>query len=132
MSRRRGCLAALAAALVAAAALGAWLWLCPWTATALEYRYRYRLRGGMTLGEVEAVLGEGEYRPRGISQRRGQWGDGHWTEIVVEGDTEFYLWKQGEMEVWVGFLDGRLVHKWFHAPAEGTDHLPALLDLLRR
>src|SRR5262249_7500858 len=122
MSRRKGALASLAA-LAVLAVLGAWMWYredgkrypdCPWTGTKFEWDYRYRVHDGMTLEEVEAVLGEGKYRPNGMREYRGTWGDGNWREIVVEGDTEFYVCSRGPMKIWVGFRDGKVVHKWFH------------------
>jgi hypothetical protein len=50
---------------------------------------------------------------RGITEFRGN-PEGDWRVLVVKEDTEFYLWRQGEMEIWLGFLDGRLVHKFFY------------------
>ena len=105
----------VACSLVAALALGAWLWLSLWSPSAFERHFRQRIHEGMTLGEAEAVLGKGEYRKRGISEHRGSPG-GDWRVIVVEGDTEFYVWRRGRLEIWLGFLNGKLAHKFFYAP----------------
>src|SRR5262245_57311726 len=105
----------VACLLVAALVLGAWLWLSLWSPSAFERHFRHRIHGGMTLAEAEAVLGKGEYRKRGISEYRGSPG-GDWKEIVIEGDTEFYVWRRGRFEIWLGFLNGRLANKFFYAP----------------
>jgi hypothetical protein len=104
--------AVLATALCAG--LGVWVWLWSWSPEAFEHRFRHRVHEGMTLGEAEAVLGKGEFRKRGITEFRGN-PEGNRRVIVVEQGTEFYLWRQGEMEIWLGFLNGRLVHKFIYA-----------------
>src|SRR5262245_4892569 len=102
--------------LVVALGLGGWLWLRlgPGSPSAFERRLSY-VHEGRTLEEAEAVLGKGEYRRRGMTEHAGR-PPGDWREIVVEGDTEFYLWRRGRLEIWLGFLDGRLVHRFFYAP----------------
>src|SRR5581483_8816321 len=100
MSRRKAVFAALAAL-----ALAGWLWLFwPWAHTLFEFHCR--LRAGMTLAEVEAVLGEGERElaPPGV-------GDGGSIRPAVQGDT-FYRWERGGNEIWLGLRGGRVVDKW--------------------
>jgi hypothetical protein len=90
---------------------------CPWTVTQFERDYRHHVHAGMMLEEVEAVLGKGEHRPNGMREHRGKSGDGNWRETAVEGDTEFYAWQRGPMRIWVGFRDGKVVHKCLDAPS---------------
>ena len=118
MSWRRTGLAAFF--LAAALAAGAWLWLRlgPGSPSAFERHLRH-VHEGMTLGEAEAVLGKGEYRRRGMTEHAGR-PPGDWREIVVEGDTEFYLWRHGRLEIWLGFRNGRLVHRFFYPPRPPT------------
>ena len=97
-----------------AAMVGAWVWLWSWSPLAFQDRFRHGLHEGMTLGEAEAVLGKGEFRTRGRTEFRGN-PEGDWGVMVVKEDTEFYLWRRDGMEIWLGFLDGRLVHKFFYA-----------------
>src|SRR5262245_6350040 len=56
--------------------------LCPASGTYFEWKYRYRIHEGMTLSEVEGVLGQGtqSMSPRGPRD-----------EPVVACD-EFYIW----------------------------------------
>jgi hypothetical protein len=96
------------------AVLGAWVWLWWWSPLAFELRFRHRVHEGMTLGEVEAVLGKGEFRESGLTEFRGNPEDDR-RVLVVKEDTEFYLWRRDGMEIWLGFLDGRVVHKFFYA-----------------
>jgi hypothetical protein len=100
---------------------------CPWTSTQFEWDYRNRIREGMSLAEVEAVLGSGKRVPSGISQWHGRYqdGSGRWKHITIEGDTEFYSWRQERrlslwsqpsvlnMTVCVGFYEGGATHWWF-------------------
>jgi len=94
---------------------GVWLWL--WSPLAFERHFRHGVHEGMTLGEAEAVLGKGELRKKGITEFRGNPED-DCRVIVVKKDTEFYRWRRGGMEIWLGFLDGRLVHKFFYIDSD--------------
>ena len=108
--------------------LGAWAWLWLWSPLACERCFRHRVHEGMTLGEAEAVLGKGEFRKSGVTEFRGN-PEGDWQVLVVEEDTEFYLWRRGEMEIWLGFLDGRLVHKFFYADPRLSHPPPGAGDI---
>jgi len=83
--------------------------LCPSGMT--EFNVRFRVRTGMTLGEVEAILGPGE--PIKSSQVPLDYYNGP----VVRGDT-FYAWhpKDGTEAV-IGFKDRKVYEKWFWAPS---------------
>ncbi len=83
---------------------------CPTTGSLFEWKYRYRVRVGMTVGEVEAILGRGE---------RQEWvgwtpdGEGGMVPFV-RGD-EFLLWEEDGLEIWTGIRDGKVCDKQFWA-----------------
>jgi hypothetical protein len=85
---------------------------CPQTGTRFEWKYRYRVRVGMTLDEVEAVLGPGrkEEGPPGTPDYKGG------SVPLVRGE-EFYVWERDGLEIWVGLEDGKVCDKYFDFPS---------------
>ena len=81
-----------------------WCVCCPETGTTFEWKYRYRVRNGMTLAEVEAVLGPGQQR-EGPPQTR----DGP----VIQGDEFYYWYGENGKEIYIGFRGGKVCDKWF-------------------
>jgi hypothetical protein len=88
---------------------------CAWYghfSTAITYfTCAFRLRIGMSLKEVESVLGHGEKEvggPPGTPDHSGV------TIPIVQGD-ECYRWYKDGVEIFVGFRDGRVCGKryWF-------------------
>jgi hypothetical protein len=84
----------------------------PRTATVFEWKYRYRVKAGMTLAELEAVLGPGQ--PEEAPPGTPDWKGG--SVPLVRGD-EFYVWEHGGLEIWVGLRGGKVCDKWFDAPS---------------
>jgi hypothetical protein len=99
---------AAAAGLLAMLLGGFWWVSCPDTLTYFEWKYRYRVHEGMTLAEVEAVLGPGQ------PDREDGEGDvvrpGEAVRIV---DTQTYSWHRGRMRIRVDFRGGRVASKGF-------------------
>ena len=70
----------------------------------------HRLRVGMTLSDVELILGRGTEIPERfvpIEKPKGMGGPG---TLVVHGD-RFFEWRRGSLEIVVGFRDGRVIEK---------------------
>jgi hypothetical protein len=86
--------------------------VCPRTATVYEWKYRYRVKAGMTLAELEAILGPGQ--PEEAPPGRPDWKGG--TVPLLRGD-EFYVWEHDWLEIWVGLRGGKVCDKWFDAPS---------------
>jgi hypothetical protein len=80
---------------------------CP-TGSGFEFACHFRVSGGMTLGEVESVLGPGKEEPWPPCEKD--------TGAVVTGDRYFY-WEQDGMEFWVGLKGGHVSGTWFCAPS---------------
>ena len=84
---------------------------CPQSGTVFEWKYHYRIHTGMTLSEVERVLGPGAKQdsPPGTPDSRG-------IRPLVEGD-QYYVWEQDGLEIRIGFKEGRVYGKYFDAPS---------------
>lgn len=79
---------------------------CPETGTVFEWKYRYRIKVGMTLHEVESILGPGTE-----CSQPPQTADGP----VIRGE-KFYYWKHGNgSDIWIGLREGKVYDKWFWA-----------------
>jgi hypothetical protein len=100
--------AAAAAGLVVVLLAAYWCVSCPDTLTLFEWKYRYRVHEGMTLAEVESVLGPG--KPGGPRDGPDEIQPGEAFGLV---DRQSYYWEWGGMEIWVAFRDGRVVSKSF-------------------
>jgi hypothetical protein len=111
-ARRRAIL--VSALLVLVTGLGVWSYCCP-TGTAFEFNCRYRIKEGMTLDEVEAILGPGTEVPSSpVVRCRGS--DGQVTfRCVVEGKRLFY-WERDGGAFHIGLEGGRVCSKSFWAP----------------
>src|SRR5262245_8497153 len=86
---------------------------CHTTGSFFELKYRYRVKVGMTLAEVENILGPGERQESqpGMPDYKGG------SIPVVQGD-EFYVWKaDDDLAIWVGLREGKVHDKWFWAPS---------------
>jgi hypothetical protein len=83
---------------------------CIWipTGTRYELTCKVRIHLGMTLTEVESILGPGKK----CSWPPTEWGIGP----VVKGE-QFFVWEDRGMEFWVGLRDGRVCGTWFWAPS---------------
>ena len=80
---------------------------CP-TGTLFEFNCRYRIHVGMTLEEVEHLLGPAEEEAFPPEEKdRGP---------VVEGD-RYYCWDGRGGEFHIGIRNGRVSGKWFWAPS---------------
>jgi hypothetical protein len=86
--------------------LGFWCYLNPVPGWVTEWRF-YRIRKGMTLPQVQRILGPGEARSAVLRPtRRGG------MKPVVRGD-QCYLWEPHDYrDIWVGFRDGKVCDKW--------------------
>ena len=79
---------------------------CP-TGTWFEITCCFGVRTGMTLEEVEGILGPGEPRAWPPWNRNG---------YSVQGEV-FYVWEEEAGDFWIGMRDGRVVDKRFKAPS---------------
>lgn len=102
--------AAAAAGLVALLLAACWCVSCPDTLTLFEWKYRYRVHEGMSLAEVESVLGPG--RP-GKERRAGEEDVVRPGEMVRFVDRQSYYWQRGGMWIRVTFRGGRADSKSF-------------------
>jgi hypothetical protein len=106
----RGKKVILGAALVLLAVVAAPFCICqggPMIGAANGLYYSSRVRNGMTLKEVESVMGgPGQQHDSPPGTRDGP---------VVQGD-EFYEWHPTGVEFWVGFRNGRVCDKWYTVP----------------
>jgi hypothetical protein len=84
---------------------------CP-TGSVEEFNFRFRIRNGMTLNDVEAVLGPAKEIDRKhlpVEKDKGQ---------VVQGERFFHWEYEPEgIEIYLGFRDGKVCDKWFWAPS---------------
>ncbi len=67
-----------------------------------------QITNGMTLGEVEKLLGSGtlDEQPAGVNISAGGVGDG-----AKASKDQVYMWKDGSAQVVVTFTDGKVVQK---------------------
>ena len=72
-----------------------------------------RVQAGMTLAQVERILGPGHQVPRErVAQVQGPLqADGTGLKPVVEGDT-FFAWTGGGDGFWISFKNGRVKEKY--------------------
>ena len=83
-------------------------WLLEYQDTSLK-RKSDRLETGMTLEEVEVIMGEGKRLPANEIPQIGH-------HPVVNGD-EFYTWSDRRGTVYLAFEHGRLASKWYWEPS---------------
>jgi hypothetical protein len=92
--------------------------MCPRTGTVFEWKYRYRIKTGMTLAEVESILGPGkqEKTKPGTMDQKG------FSVPVLQGEELYvweqdgYLWELTGSRIWVGFQDGKVCDKHLYYP----------------
>jgi len=106
--RKRAWQLAATAELVAMLLAAYWWLSCPDTLTLFEWKYRYRFHEGMTLAQVEPVLGPG--KPGGARDGPDEIQPG---EAFGLADRQSYYGERGGMEIRVAFRDGRVVSKSF-------------------
>jgi hypothetical protein len=101
---------AAATAGLVAMLLAAYWWLsCPETMTLFEWKYRNRVHEGMTLAEVESILGPGQRdEPGGAGEE--EIGPGEAFRLV---DTQSYYWRRGGMVIRIELRNGRVASKSF-------------------
>jgi hypothetical protein len=103
-----GCMAILPVASVVVFGLVRERWP---TGTAFEWKFLFRIKSGMTLEEVEGILGPGiESQSPVLSYGNGD------LRTAVRGE-HIFLWEKDAMKIWVGFEAGRVCNKWFWAPS---------------
>jgi hypothetical protein len=74
-----------------------------------------RIQKGMTLSEIESILGEGVKIPPERLPTHPDYEKGG-EKPVVKGDI-FYLWDKGEYRVTIGFVEGKVFEKYLWEPS---------------
>src|SRR5262249_12216929 len=85
-----------------------YLWL---NGTEFRRDCQQRINSGMTLEEVETILGAGTRVKNVPELQEGPRG----RRPAVTGD-EFYLWERDHDNLWVGFKDGKVCDTFFWTP----------------
>ena len=71
------------------------------------------IQKGMTLSEIESILGEGVEIP---PERLPMHPEKEILKPVIKGDI-FYLWDKGEYRIIIGFVEGKVFEKYLWEPS---------------